>query len=469
FDVFGNEIADPTFVWSSDPLIGSISQDGLLVASTTAGVGTVTATFGAINGSATVEVIPAEPDHLMVIPDPIEVVAGDHAIVTVDAYDEYGNEILGLTYLWATDAGWIVPVEGAHHSAVFIAGTVAVSGTLTVSNGTLAVQVGVDISPGPLDHIEVSPSEASVVAGTEASFQAAGYDVFGNEIQGLAFVWGASPALGTISQVGVLTVAEATCTGTVMASVASASAEVEVEVVPGAIAAISANPASFSIQAGSSAMVIATAVDEFGNLISSALISVGSERGALAVVREGSAYIWYVAPTAAGTDNITLSSGVVSRTVQVTVVPGALDRLVVSPANLSLKTDEEAVVSVRGVDIFGNPVSLGDVDWACSLGTIQPSQDGLSATFSSGDDGSSGHITIESGGMSATVPVYIDDGPRTLADDLTTGPALALLLLVIVLAAILLILFMKSRGAGGSGREPSDPGVQEPPQSGPGI
>ncbi len=252
------------------------------------------------------------------------------------------------------------------------------------------------------------------------------------------------------------------------AAFGSISGESLVYVVPGDLASISVTPESLTVQAGSTAMIHATARDEYGNQLYGAWLDVHSERGGIMVVRDMGTYISYSAPTVAGSDTVTVSSGDISKTVQITVSPGILYRIVV-PTSLVLEPGQEVLITVHGLDIYGNEVSLEGLTWSCSLGSLDPAQDGLSAIFTAGSDAGAGNITIAAAdGTAARIPVFIKGDPRTLVDDLTSGPAIALLMLVIVLAGILLVLFMKTRG-GGNGREPSGPETSEPPQSGPGT
>ena len=60
--------------------------------------------------------------------------------------------------------------------------------------------------PGPLHHVGVTPSAASVVAGASQQFTATAYDIDNNPIPGVTFNWSlASPAAGTISTTGLFT------------------------------------------------------------------------------------------------------------------------------------------------------------------------------------------------------------------------------------------------------------------------
>jgi hypothetical protein len=96
-------------------------------------------------------------------------------------------------------------------------------------NGTAQVDF---VLPGPLDHIEVTPNPASVVAGGSRQLTAAAYDEDGNPIPNQTFVWSVVNGGGTIDASGRFTagVTAGTYTNTVVASYGAVQGFATVEV-----------------------------------------------------------------------------------------------------------------------------------------------------------------------------------------------------------------------------------------------
>lgn len=200
-DMYGNVVTGATFVWSASSAIGTISQTGLLTASTVAGSGTVTVSVGSLSASAAVTILPGTAT-MRVVPGGLTVDAGTMVSLEAISADSYGNVVEGLTYSWTCTIGSVFVTADSSH-AVFIAGNKAGSGTVTVTDGSRSITSSAIVTAGPLAYIAVEPSVMSVDAGGNASLTAKGYDAFGNEVPGLTFVWTLSdPNLGDIVTVG---------------------------------------------------------------------------------------------------------------------------------------------------------------------------------------------------------------------------------------------------------------------------
>ncbi|MDP2918704.1 MAG: hypothetical protein Q8O43_00595 [Dehalococcoidia bacterium] len=60
-------------------------------------------------------------------------------------------------------------------------------------------------TPGPLDHVQVTPANAAVVAGATKQFTAKAFDATNHEITGLTFTWAVVAGGGTIDANGLFT------------------------------------------------------------------------------------------------------------------------------------------------------------------------------------------------------------------------------------------------------------------------
>ncbi|RPI97239.1 MAG: DUF4082 domain-containing protein, partial [Chloroflexi bacterium] len=111
---------------------------------------------------------------------------------------------------------------------VFMDGESYVMVDTPVFSGSTSVEYTL---PGPLDHIEVSPNPASVVAGTTLQFNATGFDASNNPIPNLSFTWSVVNG-GAVNPYGLFTagVIPGTYTDTIAASRDGISGYATVEV-----------------------------------------------------------------------------------------------------------------------------------------------------------------------------------------------------------------------------------------------
>ncbi len=544
-DRFGNSIAGATFTWGVTGGIGTISSTGLFTASTQVGVGTVTATSGGKTGIVVVTVVPDAIDHILATPASVTIEAGTTRLVIAQGYDQYNNPIPGLTYTWSTTIGTVTPTSATGEVAVLSAGTAAGIGTITTAASGKTVTVSVTVTPGPLNRIALAPAPAQVVAGGQLQFSATPMDIFGNTISGLTLVWTASPALGSMDATGLLTAATTVATGTVTVSSGGVSASASVTIVPGPLASIVASPSSLSVAAGGTVALSAVGRDQYGNAIPDAAIAWSATQGTVTSLNAEGTIVQYVAPTAAGSATLTASSGSLSQTVSVTVVagpvaalaispaspsvqagktvtlaatptdvygnvatvtvtwsasggsvdatgvltapttvgpvvvtasaagrqasttvtvtPDSLDRIVVSPTSISVKTGGGANLVVVAQDRYGNAIPDAAFTWDTTIGTIQTSPDGTSATFIAGEQGGSGTITIASGAEEATVNVVITEENLPIGRQVAQPSSLLLLVLLVLFAVLSVFLWTRNRqlkkeleeakkGGGGGGR-----------------
>ena len=121
FDQYYNpvNIASGTLVWSCDPAIGIITQNGVFTAAFDTVSGYIFATVGEIKDSALVHL--AKISQIILEPNPVILQPGQSQQMTATAYDNYDNQIL----LQQTDFQWTVTSD---------LGTISTSGYFTATN-----------------------------------------------------------------------------------------------------------------------------------------------------------------------------------------------------------------------------------------------------------------------------------------------------------------------------------------------
>lgn len=229
---------------------------GIAVASTLAGPDT-----------AAVTVAPGPAASLTVSPAVVAVPAGGTGSFTATALDSYGNLVPLAPLAWSV-AGTIGTITTG---GVFTADTTVASGQVVATSGVLAAVADVTLVPGPLDSIEVTPSAADILAGSDLDLAASALDALGNAVPA-AFTWSVTGP-GTLSANSGATVtltadAEGAITVTVTSGARSASSSVTATAVdPGPVDRLVLSTTSADIVVGSDLPLTVWALDAQGRLV----------------------------------------------------------------------------------------------------------------------------------------------------------------------------------------------------------
>ena len=150
-DEFGNEIRDATTSWSVLSGVGSIDQNGVLSAGTKAGdypgAVKVEVVRGGARASATadVSIVPGPLAKIQVEPSVAFVEKGLTRRFEATAYDQHGNELGGLAFLWAGTGGDVT--QGGVYTAGNSPGAYDVRVTATLGSSTASGLATVGIPP----------------------------------------------------------------------------------------------------------------------------------------------------------------------------------------------------------------------------------------------------------------------------------------------------------------------------------
>src|SRR2546421_2702443 len=295
------------------------------------------------------------------------------------AYDLFGNPSPGGPYVWTSTNGLgsVLPLNANGDQVVYIAGVYAGTDTLHVASGAFGADATVTILPGALDHVDVLPGVANVVAGTTISFSAAAKDRFGNTISGATFVWNAT-GVGTIDASGLLTASTQVGIGFVTATTGSTTGTAIVAIVPGALASVALQPAAVSVEAGSDLALHAEGFDRYGNAISGLAFGWATPIGSIAPVETGSPTAVFAAGYLAGSGNLTVSSGgIPPLVVRGVVTAGPLDRILVVmlvggsrfEGPVDIPAGAERTFVAETTDRFGNAIAHVPLLWSVTGGS----------------------------------------------------------------------------------------------------
>lgn len=185
YDALGNSLGDLT---SSATITSSVAADDVTgadvtftfdpaAAVTTDVVHTLTATVGAISGTADVTVSPLVTEIELTL-DPGTLVVFGTSVATVTGLDTDGDEVADLTdYATITSSVGTDTVSGDEITTSTLG-----SRTITATYGALSDTAGLVATVGPLDSVVVTSSAATAETDDSVTLSVEGFDEFGNSL-----------------------------------------------------------------------------------------------------------------------------------------------------------------------------------------------------------------------------------------------------------------------------------------------
>lgn len=213
FDQHGAPFDGVTFSWSTEAgTIASLNDTAARLSATVAGSNlAVTAHSGAITGRANVTVHPAAPASVTVAPQTSQVQAGATQGFVATVRDAYGNINATAPVSWSTNAGSIT------QAGLLTAQTSTATGrTVTATSGGASGLATVDIIPGPVASVSISPTAATLNTTQTRQFAASAVDAYGNAVPNATFTW--STTRGGVTSSGFYTAPTTVGTATVTAT-----------------------------------------------------------------------------------------------------------------------------------------------------------------------------------------------------------------------------------------------------------
>ena len=340
-NTLGNVTSSTTFAIAPEgSCTGAACTAGL------AGAHTITGTASGKTGTATLQVISGNLDHILVSPSSATIGAGGSRAFTVQGFDSSGNSVGDVT----AGTTFSISPDGTCTGAACTA-TVTGPHTVTANNGGKTSTASLTVNPGPLDHLALSPSTASMAAGGSRTFTAQGRDQYDNSLGDVT-----STTTFSIQPDGSCSGAacSATTSGqhTVTGTKGGATGTATLQVDAAAVDHLVLSPASASVAVGQSQRYTAEGRDAYGNstgdVTSSATFSIAPEGSCSGVT---------CAVSAAGTHTVTASLGGATGTASLDAV--TFDHIVISPTGETIVAGGSQAFTAAAFDAAGNP--LGDV------------------------------------------------------------------------------------------------------------
>ena len=178
FDQYGSSLGDVTdqvTSWTIDSAArGSWTSN--VYTSQVAGSWTVTAYFNGFSAAASLMVNSGSLASIS-ISGPASGTAGSTATFTVTGHDSQGNSLGTQSASWSVQSGaggsWASNVYTSQYSG---------SWTVTATVGNVQNTASLTVNNAILDHIEISPADGSVAAGSLQAFSVEAYDQYSNDL-----------------------------------------------------------------------------------------------------------------------------------------------------------------------------------------------------------------------------------------------------------------------------------------------
>ncbi len=302
--------------WSSSLTSAATTSSGGLATGVGDGATTITATSGLISGTAALTVLPAELVSISVTPAVASIAAGDTQQFTATGlYSDLTTQNITSSVTWSSS----LTSAATMSSGGLATGVGDGATTITATSGLISGTAALTVLPAELVSISVTPAVASIAAGDTQQFTATGlYSDLTTQNITSSVTWSSSlTSAATMSSGGLATgVGDGATTITATSGLISGTAALTV--LPAVLLSITVAPATASVPVGGTQPYTATGL--YSNLTTQNITSSVTWSSSLtsAATMSSGGLATGVSP---GATTITATSGLISGTGQLTVVP----------------------------------------------------------------------------------------------------------------------------------------------------
>jgi hypothetical protein len=398
-DQYGNSIGDVTAA-TAFGVAPDGTCSGVTCTATRAGSHTVTGTNNGKTGTATLTIGPAAFDHIALSPVSATINAGGSQSYATEAFDVYGNDLGDQT---AASVLSITP-DGACTTASCSA-THWGNHTITASYSGKSATASLMVNPSPVvASIGLNPGTYNIPAGVGATFYLVTIDQYGNSIAVVNSGFNMTVGPPTTECPGLICTVTKAGTYTITATYQGFTSTSQLVVRPAAVDHVTLTPATATIVASGSQVYAVEGFDQYGNDIGSMASSTNlSVSGYSCSNMTCQAYV-------AGNLTVTAISGGKTATANLTVTPGPIARLAVSPSSAILPVQTSQVFTATGTDAYSNAVNVSGANWSLASrtpGTLSPATGSTTTFKASGYFTGTGGVTATIGGISASAAITV--------------------------------------------------------------
>jgi uncharacterized protein YjdB len=419
--------------WSSsnDTLATISNAAGSRGLATAAAPGTVTITAaqGLVSGTATLTITDAELVSIAVTPVNPSLAAGlSRQFTAIGTFSDASTQDLTGTVTWSSTVPAAAQISNAAGSRGLATALAVGSTQIRATSGATSGATTLTVTAAELVSIGVTPAAPSVAKGRSQQFTAIGTftDASTLDLTGTATWSSTVPAVATVSNAaGSRGLASTLTTGQtgVVATSGAISGSAQLTVTDAVLDSIAIDPAAPSLSAGRDLQLTATGT--FSDQTTQDLTETVTWASAdvdIATVSNAAGTRGLAHGVAAGTVQLSATSGVVVGTVSLEVTNAVLESIEVTPTDPSVAAGRTAQLTATGLFSDGSNQDLtAQVTWSSSDDTTasvsnDPASIGLASTFVVGQV----TITATLAGIDGTTTLTVTDAEL---DSIEVSPA----------------------------------------------
>lgn len=394
---------------SANTAVATVNASGV---ATGVGIGSVaiTASLGAVSGSATLAVTPAQKTLMSIAVTPVNasLVAGTtQQFVATGTYSDGTTASLGSGVTWTSSNVAVATINASGDATGIAAGTA----TMTASFGGMSGSATLTVTAKTVTAVTVSPTSGSVMEGQTQQFMAmAKYSDGSTANASSTATWTSSnTAVATVNTAGVATgVAAGTATVTASFSGLSGSAILTVTAAPAPTVSITAS--STSISASTSITLTVTATN------ATSVVITGSNGTSYTLPGVGGTQVVSPAASTTYTATATGNGGKATTKISVTVTPDPAPSITIVANPASVTVSNSSLLTISAAHATTVTVTGGGVTYNLpASGGTQAVSPTTSTTYTATATGPGGTAT-----SSATVTVVPNPTPTVT---ITASPA----------------------------------------------
>jgi hypothetical protein len=347
--------------------IGRIDAATGLFEAGKAGAGAVIAVFGTMAGVNSITVEPNKLAQLQLAPlHTVE--AGEGVELALTAFDAYRNQM-------TPELQWEMSEPLGKISGGVFWGEKVGTTVVTVHSDGLEAQTTVEVQLGLVMRLQIMSEMANVQVGQRVPLRVIGFDTEGNSSD-VAVTWELSGDIGSLYDSYEFSPAKPGA-GHLTARLDDLSVSAAVKVTPGRVQRLELSPAQAQVASTTTQLFTVKAFDAMGNAVVapvnwalSAPVGAISQTGTFTGMKSGNGML------------VAYADGVVA-TAEVSVQPGPVAQVFITPQPLQAEAGQNIAFQVRGLDANHNIVPVPQPHWQVSggIGTIDAATGVFTATL----------------------------------------------------------------------------------------
>lgn len=333
------------------------------------GTSTITASFGSVMGSTTLQVTAATLVSIAVTPPDETIAKGtDLQYTATGTYTDGSTQPVNGQVTWSTS----VPATASISASGLAHGEAAGTTLVTATSGAISGSTNLTVTNVVLVSIEVAPADIKLAKGTSQPYTATGH-YSDNSVQDLtgSVTWASSQPFASITAGGLALAVNPGITN-ITATLGAVTGTTTLEVTAAALVSIAVTPANKSIAKGTDQSYLATGTFTDGSTQDLTKTVAWSSSNTLVATISSASPDWGVAHAeGVGTTTITAASGMISGTANLQVTAATLVSIAVTPnpGSIPAGTDQQFIATGTYTDGTTQPLTL-TASWSTSAPAV---------------------------------------------------------------------------------------------------